>query len=220
MKIKLLLFISLFILFSNFSSGKELTIGIQAGYGSYSMATLKAYNTIVGKDNYIDEFPMTPFLQLEVDLDVFRDISFGLHYAKYSTGSRVLIHKFKEMETLKYDQIVNGQSLSFLLEIGRYEMSVADYDFAKSTSTSNFYFRYFFEFGMMWSEIKILDHNDNKRVSEGQDYFLMPGVAFSYRLGAFEFPLKIGYYVQTRDSFSAIWDGVRLSLGGSYNIEL
>lgn len=173
---------------------QRLSVGVGVGYGSYSMGTLKEFQSWRLQQSSLplkttENYPIAPFYRAEVAL---RDFWFfdklGLFYAFSSTGARSTMSDYSGRVNL--DALINSNQLGLTLQkdffhVGPLSMGVyVDGSWLISSLQANDYLK--LEEPANTSEKETYDFR-------AKGYSVEPGIAMKYGIKPLVFQLTLGY---------------------------
>ena len=198
-------------------------ISVHLGCGTYDLSSIKEYQQqMIGAYAplpivSVNKFPNYLNYSLSFEKDISNNILLGLDIAHYTTGGRNHLKDYS-----------GEYKLDMLLNAYRFGVSFRRiYPSSKST------FYYHIKTGIVLSNYKMVEtinvfHVDSvthKDANGSNNFFLEPGIGFSYDLGQnLSLDSNIGYQMDINSGFITkynsyiYWSGFRLQVGITYNL--
>ncbi len=223
------------ILLSTSICGQEISFGVQAGYGSYKMASLHNLNEsladpLPSDDVIISDYPSNLYFQTEAELAfIDNKFSIGIAASVNSTGSRV--HYSDYSGSYRFDALLSDYTIGSIFKARLFRVSKIDikayseFGFSSTTLTIDEYFQ-------IDSEI-----NERRQTYDSSPAYLEPGFRANYRFGAFSLGINAGYSINIGDTFTIIgneivilanpytretivadWSGLRLGITATFRV--
>jgi hypothetical protein len=177
-------------------NSQEFRIGMQSGIGTYAMKGLKDINDLLHtyipfENKIVSNFPAYFYYQPMLVVK-FDDIGIGLVYLYQSTGSR--ISEKDNTGEYRFDMKVssNNPGLYFdysVLTIKNIQFNLSStFGYSKSKLQINEY--------LEMSDSVLFDHTTNFKAL---DYYIEPGINFTYAYKFLSLGINVGYYIQLGD---------------------
>lgn len=192
----------------------NLKLGYQIGFGTYSMNNLKDINDQVSESlpfdsKIVDNFPGYLYFRPSVTLE-FAKYSIGLICSFQSTGSRISSKDFSG--EYRFDTKVKATSPGIYGDIkllSQKKSRLCVYSIA----------------GLIFSKLNIHEtltlkssHGENQSIDfKAQNYFLEPGIDYSYSIGSLSVGLNVGYFITIGSQGFYSGDNKKNSLQNSKN---
>jgi len=214
---------------------QELKFGLQTGIGTYSMEGLKNINDYVSGDIPFDtkitsDFPAYFYYRPSV-VFAWNRFSLGLIYTMQSTGSRITAKDYSG--SYRFDMKLRAASPGIYCDL-------------KLANTNNGKFSIYSMSGVLFSKLgmqEVLNVNsteieNSKYTYKALNFFLEPGLNYSYNVKSFTLGLSFGYsftlgkqaYYSVTDKDRKIydpvskeplkpeWNGLRTGISLSYTL--
>jgi hypothetical protein len=193
-------FVAILLVFQLNSFSQSFKLGIQSGYGSYSMSGLKGFNSFVVSSipfetRVVDSYPSYVYYQPSL-IYSFNDFSFGALYSYQSTGSRISSVDYSG--EYKLDTRIKTSAIGFSIE---HNFRIVENPMP--------YFAPYLKLGYMFTSMQLnefLRVYDETYVDYGlqlssDNYFIEPGIKIGYGFGKLDTNLSLGYLFQFGDGY-------------------
>jgi hypothetical protein len=170
----------------------HLKLGYQIGYGTYSMESLKNINSQISESlpfdtKIVDNFPGYLYFRPSISLQS-PSYGIGLIFTFQSTGSRISAKDY---------------SGEYFCDTKLHSTAPGIYGDINILSQKKSRICFYSMTGLLFSKLKIHEFLSlqNSQVSDqnidykAQNYFLEPGLCYSYFLGSFSLGLNAGYFI-------------------------